>query len=57
MRRQSPYLFSAIALLTTGVACMAIGLASEAKTFLWMVPGFLAPGLVLALLAMRRRVR
>ncbi|MFL9812049.1 hypothetical protein D7241_02190 [Stutzerimonas sp. VN223-3] len=47
------YLYSAIAMLTTGVACMAIGLLRGEDR---MTPGFIAPGLVLALLAMRRRV-
>jgi len=45
----------AIPLLVSGVACLAIGLASETKTFLWMAPGFLATGLVLMMLGLRRR--
>lgn len=49
------YSITAFPLLATGVSCLVIGLASEAETFLWMAPGFIAPGLVLALLGIRHR--
>jgi len=54
-RHTMSYLTPAIPLLVSGVACLAIGLTSETKTFLWMAPGFLATGLVLMLLGLRRR--
>jgi hypothetical protein len=54
-RHMISYLTPAIPLLVSGVACLAIGLASETKTFLWMAPGFLGAGLVLMLLGLRRR--
>jgi|InoplaM1AM_1038551.scaffolds.fasta_scaffold16579_1 hypothetical protein len=46
---------AAIPLLATGIAFLAIGLASAQDTFLWMAPGFIAPGLVLSLLGSRRK--
>lgn len=49
------YSITAIPRLATGVSCLVIGLASEAETFLWMAPGFIAPGLVLALLGIRHQ--
>lgn len=55
--RKMSFLSPAIALLVSGVACLAIGLASEQRTFLWMAPGFIVPGLVLARLATRREAR
>lgn len=54
-RHKMSYLTPAIPLLVSGVACLAIGLASEAKTFLWMAPGFMATGGVLLWLGLRRR--
>ena len=56
-RHHMSFLTPAIPMLVSGVACLAIGLSSEAKTFLWMAPGFLATGLMLMLLALRRRGR
>ncbi len=53
-RHTMSYLTPAIPLLVSGVACLAIGLASETKTFIWMAPGFLGAGLVLMLLGLRR---
>jgi len=54
-RLKMSYLTPAIPLLVSGVACLAIGLASEAKTFVWMAPGFMATGGVLVWLGLRRR--
>lgn len=56
-RRNMSFLAPAIPMLVSGVACLATGLSSDAKTFLWMAPGFLATGLVLMLLGLRRRAR
>ena len=53
-RHTMSYVTPAIPLLVSGVSCLAIGFASEMKTFLWMAPGFLATGLVLMLLGLRR---
>lgn len=55
--RRSPYLMSAVPMLATGLACVAIGLSTEAETFVWMAPGFLLPGLFLAVLGASGRVR
>lgn len=49
-----PYLAPAIALLATGVSCLVVGVASELETFIWMSSGFIVPGIVLALLGIRR---
>lgn len=51
------YLAPAIPLLATGVSCLVAGMATGSETFFWMAPGFIAPGVVLALLGMRQRVR
>lgn len=49
------YVAPAIPLLASGVSCLVAGMATEAETFLWMAPGLIAPGLVLALLGTRGR--
>ena len=56
MRRlKRAYLTSAVPLLASGVACLVIGMAADATTFLWMAPGFIAPATILILQGLRRR--
>ena len=54
-RHPMSYIAPAVPLLASGVVCLAIGLASQASTFVWMAPGFLLTGGALMWLGLHRR--